>query len=191
VLAARIAELAAGRATPLIVALDGRAGTGKSTVAAALARECGWPVIDGDDFYAGGTAEQWDAMSPAQRADHCIDWRRQRPVLEALARGEPASWRPYDWEAFDGRLSDDVRLCEPAAVVILEGMFSARPELDDLVAFRVCLDLPQELRRARLLEREGDGFDPAWWARWDSAEEHYFAHVMSLEAFDLVLSSGG
>ena len=60
-------------------------------------------VIDGDDFYTGGTGALWDATDPRRRWTRVIDWRRQRKVLESLRRRLRATWRPYDWEADDGR----------------------------------------------------------------------------------------
>lgn len=186
-----IAKLSRDRINPLIVAIDGRSGAGKSALAGALAAELGAAVIDGDDFYSGGTAGQWEAMIPAERAEHCIDWRRQRSVLEALAQGEEATWHPYDWETDDGRLSDRSCTCRPARVVILEGAYSARPELADLLDLRVMLDVPDEARKERLRRREGEHYRAEWEARWASAEEYYFKNVMPPEAFDLVIRSEG
>lgn len=186
-----IAESSRDRINPLIVAIDGRSGAGKSTLAADLAAELGAAVIDGDDFYAGGTADEWGAMTPAERAEHCIDWRRQRLVLEPLARGEEATWHPYDWQQDDGRLSARSCSCRPAQVVILEGAYSARPELADLIDVRVMLDVPDEPRRERLLRREGEHYRAEWEARWASAEEYYFNNVMPPEAFDLVMRQEG
>ena len=40
------------RSGPLVVALDGRSGTGKSTLAAALALEADACLVHGDDFYS-------------------------------------------------------------------------------------------------------------------------------------------
>jgi uridine kinase len=170
-----------------MVAIDGHSAAGKSTLAAEVARHAGAAVIDGDDFYAGGTASQWDAMSPAEKVDHCIGWRRQRPVLEALARGETATWHAYDWEANDGRLMTEPSVCSPAAVVILEGVYSARPELADLFHLRVLFDAPAQLRDRRWAEREGEGHADDWARRWSEAEDWYFTHVMPTERFDLIL----
>ena len=107
---------------PLVVALDGRSGAGKSTLARAVAEAVGASIVDGDDFYAGGSGETWDAMTAEQKAAHVIDWRRQRPVLEALRRGEGAAYHPYDWDddGNDGRAPHLVTV-EPAPVVILDG----------------------------------------------------------------------
>jgi uridine kinase len=172
----------------VIVAIDGHSAAGKSTLAAEVAGQVGAVVIDGDDFYAGGSADEWDAMSAAAKADHCIDWRRQRPILEALARGEPATWRPYDWEANDGSLMTEPTVCPPAPVVILEGVYSARPELADLFDLRVLYDAPPDSRHRRWVEREGEGYFDEWARRWSEAEEWYFTRVMTPDRFDLILS---
>ena len=168
---------------PIVVALDGRSGVGKSTLARDIAAPLGAALIEGDDFFMGGVVVRRD--SPMERAAHCIDWRRQRAALLALRRSEPASWHAFDWEAFDGSLERKVTGCLPAPVVVLEGVYSARPELADLVDLRVLVCVPEELRLRRLIEREGS-LSP-WELQWHEAEDHYFAHVVRRAAFDLVL----
>jgi uridine kinase len=187
VLGDRIRELRSNRRGPILVALDGGSGAGKSTLARAVGAEHGAALIDGDDFYAGGTAAEWDAMSAAEKAAHCIDWRRQRPVLETLAQGRPALWHPYDWETDDGRLLERPTECQPAPVVILEGVYSARPELTDLLDLRVLCDTPAEIRRRRIVERDGGDERTEWNRRWEEAEQWYFGRIMPRERFDLVL----
>jgi uridine kinase len=97
-LVAAIHKIAATRTGAVFVALDGRSGAGKSTLAAQARNtleDC--VVIVGDDFYAGGSDEYWDASSPADKAAHGMDWRRQRRTLQALAAGDAAHWHGYDW----------------------------------------------------------------------------------------------
>jgi uridine kinase len=187
-LAKRIRELAKGRTEPLIVALDGRSAVGKSTLAARVAPMVDALVIDGDDFYSGRSSAEWDAMTPPEKVDACIDWRRQRGVLEALSRSETASWHPYDWASDDGRLARHSITADPAPVVVLDGAYSARPELADLLDLRVLYEAPAELRKARLIQREGADYREEWNARWDQAEDWYFTQIMTPERFDLILS---
>jgi uridine kinase len=188
VLAGHIRQVESKRSNPILVALDGRSAAGKSTLAAAVAPLVDGVVIDGDDFYSGGNADRWDGMGAAEKVSHCIHWRRQRAVLEKLANGEAAAWHPYDWEADDGSLAQAPIICEPAPVIILDGAYSARPELADLFDLRVLLDAPAGLRRERLIEREGEGYRDEWNARWDEAEHWYFGNVMPPESFDLVIA---
>lgn len=168
---------------PFVVALDGRSGSGKSTLAIALAERLGAVVVEGDDFYAGGTELRHD--SPAVRAAACIDWTRQRLALESLRAGREAVWRAFDWDAFDGRLCDTPTRASPKPVVILEGVYAARPDLADLVDLRVLMSVPQEVRLARLAAREGS-IGP-WEQQWHEAEEHYFMTTMQRACFDVIV----
>ena len=72
-------------------------------------------------------------------------------------------------------------------MVILDGAYSARPELSDLYSLRVLLDVTRDIRRARLLRREGERYRAEWEARWGEAEDLYFDVLMPPTAFDLVL----
>lgn len=185
---AEISDLIAARTNglvrPFIAALDGRSGAGKSTLARALAEKLDVAVIEGDDFYAGGTELRSD--NPESRAAACIDWTRQRPVLEALAAGREASWRAFDWDAFDGRLRDEPTRIGPRPIVILEGVYAARPELADLLDLRFALLAPDDVRLARLAAREG-AIGP-WERQWHEAEDFYFKSVMPPDAFDVAIN---
>lgn len=172
----------------VIVAIDGRSGAGKSTLAAELAGTLSAAVIEGDDFYAGGSRERWLAMAPVDRAARCMSWKRQRPVLAALRASKAASFHAFDWETFDGRLSAVRTTIESAPVVLLEGAYSARPELADLVDLRILVNTPEARRREQLLEREGAEYRDDWESLWSSAEDHYFGIVMPEQSFDLVMT---
>lgn len=185
---------------PLFVGLDGRSGAGKSTLAAALSLRIAHDraglatVIEGDQFYAGGSAELWDRRTPAEKAARVIDWRRQRSVLEQLRDRGVAEWYPFDWEADDWDadvvpLAPEPIVARAGSVVVLEGAYSCRPEMHDLLDVGVLLDVPREVRRRRLLAREGDAYRADWEARWSAAEDHHFASLMPPENFDLLLGS--
>jgi uridine kinase len=183
-----LGELIRGRARslgrPCVVAIDGRSGAGKSTLAANLVRALDACVLDSDGFFAGGVAVRTDG--PRDRVRDCIDWRRQRPILEALRAGETASYLAFDWEAFDGRLATAPTSVEPRPVVLFEGVYTARPELSDLVDLRVLLEVAPATRLARLLAREGS-IGP-WERQWHEAEDWYFAQVAPPHAFDVIVS---
>ena len=202
VLIDRLCDRIATEHGPLFVGIDGRSGAGKSTLTTAVRKHLAETldhadratVIDGDDFYAGGSAAVWDRRTPADNTDRVINWRGQRDVLEALRRSGVARWHPFDWNAADW----DCDVVPPAAaptvaraapVVVLEGVYSCRPELHDLLDLRVLVDVTEDVRRRRLLEREGDAYQADWEDRWATAEDHYFGTVMTPERFDLVVGS--
>ncbi len=187
--------------SPVFVALDGRSGAGKSTLAATvksvLARVAVQvTVIEGDQFYAGGSAATWDARSAEDKVANAMDWRRQHRVLSDLRNHGVATWNSFDWESDDWDaeptpLGSEPISAEAADIVLLEGAYSARPELHELVDLRVLLDTPIEVGRQQLLDREGDAYRDDWESRWSEAEDLYFGHIMAPDRFDSVVSKAG
>jgi uridine kinase len=77
----------------------------------------------------------------------------------------------------------------PASFIILDGAYSARPEISDLIDLAVLVDVPTSERHRRIAIRETDkAFLAAWHARWDAAEDYYFTHVRPAPSFDLVVA---
>ena len=195
VIVARIAPLMAGRRTPVLIAIDGASGSGKSTVADLIVEATGAALIHSDDFYAAQISDAaWNARTPEARAADVIDWRRLRAeALEPLLAGRAAVWHAFDFDRphADGTYPRKERptRCEPAALIVMEGAYSSRPELADLIDLSVLVDSPADVRHARLARRETGEFLRAWHAQWDAAEEYYFSNVRPKSSFDLVVSN--
>ncbi len=178
-----------GRKVPILIALDGRSGTGKTTLAKAIASKLdSVTVILGDDFYAGGTIKEWAKKTAEEKADQVIDWKRMRKeVLEPLLAKRIAKWHPFNWDAEQG-LSEETIVVKPASVIILDGAYSARPELADLIDFSVLVQADDNIRRGRLKDREGEPFMKTWHPVYDEAEDYYFSQVRPPSEFDLVVT---
>ena len=85
------------------------------------------------------------------------------------------------------KISDKVIKANPADVIILDGIYSFRPELADLVDLSVLVLIDDKLRHKRLEDREGQDFMRQWHAIWDEAEDHYFTKVRKPSDYDLVI----
>ena len=187
-----ILDLAGQRAAkvdrPVVVAIDGPSCAGKSILATAVALRSGATVLDGDDFYRNMlprlAPSQREAMPDAAVVDAVIDWERLRDqALLPLRAGESAIFQPYDWDADDGRLAPPKTL-SPADLIILEGVYAARPELIELVDAAVYLGVDPQTRTRRYAEREND---PDWVHFWERGEAYYFSAVRPPGSFDLQL----
>jgi uridine kinase len=180
---------------PLVLALDGGSGSGKSTLATLVAAELDAVIVPGDDFFAAQiTDAEWNLLDARERARAAIDWRRLRhEALEPLIAGRTASWHPFDFGAGtrpDGsyRMSAETTVRQPASVIVLDGAYSCRPELADLIDVAVLVDVPATERRRRLALRDDKAFSDAWHARWDAAEDYYFTRIRPASSFDLVVA---
>ncbi len=170
------------KASPIWIAIDGRSGVGKSSFAKRLQEHFDALVIEGDDFYAGGV-EVLD-LSAEALARICIDWRAQARVLEKLRNEGIAQYAPFDWEVFDGSLTAQPKIFTPRKVNILEGVYSARPELSKYFDIKILIEIDEPTRLARLTKREVEISE--WERQWLRAEDWYFQNQAPKESFDYV-----
>lgn len=167
------------------MAIDGGSSAGKSTLALLIAAEIPSVVLQGDDFY--NTEIEWEGMSSADRATHCIDWKRAcHCALEPLLAGKTASWNPFNFATGRG-LAHYLVTRKSAPVILLDGIYSSNPLFSDLVDFTILVDAPANVRYSRHNEQEGHD-DAEWHALWDEAEAYYLKHIRPPSSFDLVLS---
>lgn len=193
-----VRDVAPTATRPILIAIDGRSGSGKSTLTAQVHAPLQASVIPADDFFAAHVTDaEWDASSPRSRAEAALDWRRLRAeALEPLLAGRPARWHAFDFAAGarpDGTYRMQLNAVEraPAPVILLDGAYSSRSELSDLIDYTVLVDAPASIRRRRLAGREEPDVLAAWHARWDEAEDYYFTHVRPAPSFDLIVWLGG
>lgn len=148
-----------------LVSVDGPAGSGKTTLAAALAERLGLlgarvEVLHMDDFYEG-----WDGLS----AD--LEPRLLGQVIEPLAAGRPGRWQRYDWHL--GRF-DDWHDLPVADVLVLEGCGSGARAYSPWRSLLVWVEAAPATRLARGIARDGPDVEPAWRA-WMRREDAHFA----------------
>ena len=134
-----LVALVQGRAPTLgrtrLLCLDGPAGSGKTTLAAAVAALTPARVIHLDDLYDG-----WGGL-PRLRAQ--LD-----PLLLPLAEGRPGSYRRYDWHA--GAYAERVRV-EPCDLLVVEGVGAGLSAYAHLRTALVWVAVPTEVRMAKIL----------------------------------------
>ncbi|WP_179829987.1 AAA family ATPase [Nocardiopsis aegyptia] len=169
-----------------VVAVEGRSGSGKSTVAerlrAALAAR-GEPVhvLTMEDLYPG-----WDGLARAPRLLH--DW-----VLAPLRRGEPAAWHRFDWE--DGRFAREwTRLPEGVAAggtLVVEGCGSGAREVRSLTDALVWVAAPAAERARRLDARWDAAVYAPYRDRWARQEESFYTGHRPRAHARLVVDNSG
>ncbi len=160
----------------VIAAIDGRSGSGKTVLAAALrahaAQALGVPqhevgLVPIEELYAG-----WHGL---EAAPALLEWA----VLAPLRAGQTeVSWPRWDWAT--SRYGTTGTLRRPATgLVIVEGVGCSAPPARHHLDHVTWVDSPAPLRRrsAAHREQEGGGADTAdsWWDQWAAAEERLLA----------------
>ena len=169
VTAVRRAQPRAGRTR--VVAVDGRSGSGKTSLAAALAERLRAPVVSLEDLYGG-----WGGL------EHGIDLLVSA-VLQPLAAGRAARVPRYDWVA--GEWAAPV-LLEPPGVLIVEGVGAGARRAAAFESVLVWLEVPASVRKRRALDRDGETFAP-YWDRWAAQEELMLARERTPDRADITL----
>jgi uridine kinase len=155
-----------------VLAIDGRSGAGKSTLAAALAEELDAPSISLEQLYGG-----WDGLRAGIE-------RLVADVLTPLAQGQPASVPRYDW--LTGSWLAPTFLISPP-ILVVEGVGAGALAAAPYLSVMAWLELAEQARRARAMERDGSTYD-GYWEMWSRQEDEYLRSDRTYERADLVIA---
>ncbi len=161
-----------------LVAVDGHAGSGKTTFAGRLAGELGGaPVLHLDDLASH---------------DAFFDWtgRLTEQVLTPLSQGRTARYAPYDWTraTFPGD-PDAAATLRPEPVVLVEGVGAGRRALRPHLACLLWMDMAAGDAWRRGRARDG-GKLTEFWEAWTHAESAHFAEDPSHSSANFVVRQG-
>jgi len=152
------ARLAAPRlGTTVVIAVDGRSGAGKTTIASAVAEAIDARVVALEDLYGG-----WDGLEAGIA-------RLVSAVLRPLAAGAQASVPRYDWTAKNWATPWPLPVPER---LVVEGVGAGARTVAPYTSLLVWVELAASARRERALARDGKLYAPHW-RRWAAQEDAY------------------
>lgn len=167
----------------VLLAIDGPAASGKTTLAARLAARYGAQVLHMDDYF----------LQPHQRTPERyatpggnVDWERfLEEALLPLSRGEVYTYRRFDCGTM--RLKDGVRVT-PGRLTVVEGSYSLHPQLAAHYDLRVLLHIDRESQSERILRRNGEEKHRQFMEKWIPLENRYFEQTDIALRCDLQLA---
>lgn len=180
-----------------IVGIDGMGGAGKSTFANELKQLLSAThhviVFHIDDFITPRNIRYNEAY-PEWECYYELQWRYDYFVNEVIKKILKAPERIeaelYHKET-DTYYIKEYMLTTPA-IIIVEGVFLQRQELQDIYDFMIYMDIPENVRLQRVLERDTYIGNDAQIAekyvnRYFPAEKHYIQTCKPVEKADYVL----
>ncbi len=166
----------------LVIRLDGRCGSGKSTAAEKLAAFYpGSAVIHMDDFFLPTglrTPERYG--EPGGN----VHYERFREEVAPHLGKESFSYRVFDCATFDYGGTREVPL---APLTIVEGSYSGNPKLGVTPDIAVFFDIDPGRQLDRIEKRNGPEKKKVFITKWIPLEEAYFRQYRVREKSDLVL----
>lgn len=158
-----------------MIGIDGPAGSGKTTLTAALSVELGnCAVVHMDDLYNG-----WN-----QDLEVELGQRIRKSILDPLSNGDDASFEKYDWheKQFISKQAISHQL-----FVILEGVGACNEQFADLLSFQIWIEADPSVVIERIVNRDGEsvrGELPQWKIR----EAKYFENQLVKQRANLHVS---
>lgn len=175
----------------VVLAIDGKCGAGKSTLAALLSTVYPCQVIRMDDFYLPAKLRTKERLAEAGGNIHYERFAAQvSPALLALKQGAPL---PTDaaYQLFDCQRMDFLDYCSTITdrpLTIVEGSYSLRPEFREAYDLTVFLTISETVQKERLLARNGKDAFPNFESKWIPMELQYLENFRIAEICDLAFS---
>ena len=161
-----------------LIAIDGRAGAGKTTLAASFYEELSVDktvaVIHMDDLYDG-----WEnALSErlTQTLDSIVKSHQNKVAFEIDI---------FNWQSMS---FDSKRVIHPVDIVILEGVGAGQKVVRDAGATLYWLDIDAEVGIQRVLNRDGNQI-ASQMKQWQIAQEIHFLRDKTRENAEHIQSS--
>ena len=153
----------------VIVAIDGRCASGKTTLAEEIAKKLDCNLFHMDDFFLRPEQRSEERRSTAgENVDH---ERFLSEVMIPLSKGENFSYRPFSCKIQS--LLPPVEV-QPKRVSIVEGSYACHSSLFEYYHLRVFSDVDSSEQMARITARNGKEGAERFASLWIPLEEKYF-----------------
>ena len=166
-----------------IIAIDGRAASGKTTLAEDLSKITGGGIVHMDDFFLPPALRTPERLGEAGGNIHYE--RFSEEILPRLRSSAEFSYNIFDCS---GMKLSGKRTVAASPIRIVEGSYSLHPHFGDYADIKVFSDISQESQAERILRRNGVEMAEMFRRRWIPMEETYFEVYSVREASQIVLN---
>lgn len=166
----------------VIVAVDGRCASGKSTSAQMISRIFDAEIIHMDDFFLPGPMR-----TPQRMQEVGGNLHRERFMEEVLPylRAGSFSYRVFQCSTFT--YAEEPRTIGEAALILCEGSYALHPEFGDYCDISVFSDIPPDEQLERIRLRDGEYMLSRFQNEWIPMEERYFTEMNIRERCEFVI----
>lgn len=166
-----------------VVAIDGRCGAGKTTLASDIKHLCDCQVIPMDHFFLRPEQRRKERlMCPGGNVDY---ERFEEEVLKALGR-EEFRYRPYSCR--EQKLAEPIQI-NRMPLIVVEGSYSCHPFLRPYYDMKIFLTVGKREQLKRIERRNGQERLSVFIEKWIPLEEQYFEACKVEENCDIRINT--
>lgn len=171
-------------ARPKIITIDGRAASGKTTIATLLSQVLSGDVIHMDDFFLPMGLRTKERLSGSGGNIHYE--RFSKEVIINLKNKEGFLYRTFDCGTMD---YGESRIIQSDKWRIVEGSYSCHPYFGKYMDCLVFCDISSEEQMNRIIRRNGQDMAQIFASQWIPMEEQYFEAEDIKSKADIVIDS--
>ena len=178
--AAKLPESKDGR--PKIIAIDGRAASGKTTLADILSKIIGAEKVRMDDFFLPLPLRTSERLAEAGGNIHYERFAKE--VIPDIREQKAFSYGVFDC----GKMEiDGERFVGESAWRIVEGSYSHHPKFGDYADLKIFCTVDSEEQMRRITVRNGERLAERFKNEWIPMEERYFSSFNVRENADIII----
>ena len=156
-----ISKISSLNSRPILIAIDGPAGSGKTSLANQLANTLNSAkTIHMDDLYNG-----WEDALTATLTRHLEEW-----VLDPLTQHQSVKYQKFDW--INSEYGPTVEVSD-VELLILEGVGAAQARIRQQADLTIWIEVGAQIGLARVLNRDGAQILP-YMLKWQERESAHF-----------------
>lgn len=155
--------------SPSVIAIDGRAGSGKTTLANMISEIFECDIVRADDFFLPPALRTTERLSEPGGNIHYERLKEQ--VIEKLGK-------EFEYDVFDCSVMslNGKRKINSKRMCVIEGSYSMHPFFGKYYDMGVFVTVDSVIQRNRILLRNGEQMLKMFKEKWIPMEEKYISH---------------
>ena len=179
---ARIKELVETKEKTILVAIDGKCASGKTTLGYYLKREFDANLFHMDDFFLQKEQRTEERM---KEIGGNVDYERfHQEVIQPLLGGKKILYRPFQCKTL--QIQEGIEIL-PKRVNVIEGSYSQHDYFGDIYDVRVFMNINTDKQIDNIRKRNGEEQLKVFLERWIPKEEAYFEKFLIQQKSEFIV----
>lgn len=176
-------RILAVKSSPLLIAIEGNCGSGKTTLSSILKERFSCNVFSTDDFFLPITMKTEDRLS---EPGGNVDYQRLNETFSAIDNKSSIKYSRFDCKTQS--YEDEIEI-PITNIIIIEGVYSMHPKLDINYDIKIFLETSYDTQIERIEKRNGPHMLKRFKEEWMPLENKYFEYYQIKSKCDYIYNT--